>query len=375
MAFKHPYLSPIKASGIRKAFEAQHVRFKKKTPYDLSIGQLDLPPPPSLIHIFQDLVSEPSSYRYAPAPGLPLLRKAIRETFSLNHLPLVTLGASGALTLAMRFVIRGKRDEILIPDPGFVSFPALGHFFGGVVRTFPAQQGLSVKNILARVSSRTRALFLSSPSNPTGDCLSPNELEELSKYLKKKKIYFVLDEVYHTLIYNGIYKPPSFHPYLFRVGSFSKSLSLAGLRIGYLLAHPPIQELLLKASQFTFVSAPTLAQEGLRVFLEKQDRFWKFQSQIYTIYKKRLLFLSSRFHRSPVGGKAETILKRGGGIYLWLRVKKPSRQAAIEILRKGVVIVAGNSFGKRGERFIRVSLSLPERKLKDALSLVDSSLI
>jgi len=279
-----------KGSWIRRIFE-QGAEMKKvhgdDKVYDFSLGNPDLPPPPVVGECLADLAtraSEPFAFGYMPNAGYPHVREALAvQVSSEQGVPfssqdlLLTCGAAGGINAFFRAVLE-PGDEVLCPRPYFVEYGFYVGNHGGRLVTVPAKLPsfeLDVPAMLEAVTDKTRVVMLNSPNNPTG-CIYPEaSLKELAKGLealnarREKPILLLSDEPYRFLTYDGVSVPslPKIYRYTVVVSSFSKNLSLAGERIGYVALAPdmPGKQELMNGIVFAnrilgYVNAPAIGQ-------------------------------------------------------------------------------------------------------------------
>ncbi|MDD4101060.1 MAG: pyridoxal phosphate-dependent aminotransferase [Kiritimatiellae bacterium] len=278
------------ASWIRKMFEKGlelKREFGAENVFDFSLGNPDMPPPRQAREVLVDLsesICKPLEMGYCPNAGLPAFREMLAGFLAeQQQVPMraghvvVTCGAAGALTSFFRAVLE-PGDEVMCPAPYFVEYGAYCGHFGGVLKAVPAlppdfQPDLDA--MAAAVTERTRVIIINSPNNPAGCIYTRETLGCMAELLKKvnaarkRPLYLVSDEPYRFLAYDGAEVPPvlNLSPYALVLGSFSKSLSLAGERVGYIAANPsmPDVDLLMNAVTMTnrtlgFVNAPVLGQ-------------------------------------------------------------------------------------------------------------------
>jgi len=301
----NPLLNPAvaaqlsNASWIRKMFEAGRELARRVGPEnvcDFSLGNPDVPPPPRAADVLRGIAGDlprPMSVGYCPNAGLPSFRAALAQKLSVeqqtevtaDHV-IATCGAAGAITAFFRAVLE-PGDEVIVPAPYFVEYGAYAGHFGGKlvpVATKPDFQ-LDLGAMDAAITPNTRVVLINTPNNPTGACYTQATLDALAAVLKKhnanrpRPIYLVSDEPYRALVYDGFKAPPilPLSPYAIVIGSFSKSLSLAGERVGYLLANPALDgvaQLLAAVTMTTrtlgFVNAPVIGQRLAEQLLDEQ---------------------------------------------------------------------------------------------------------
>ena len=279
-----------RSSWIRKMFETGRelkAKHGATNVFDFSLGNPDLPPPgdvgSALTRVAKDL-DKPLALGYMPNAGYPHVREALAKHLSREqgtdlsaaHV-LMTCGAAGGLNAFFRAVLE-PGDQVVCPAPYFVEYGFYVSNFGGELRPVkskPLTFDLDLAAIEGAITDRTRAVLVNSPNNPCGQIYSAQEMQALTDILVRRNegrarpIFLVSDEPYRFLAYDGVTVPPllPLYPYTIVVGSFSKSLSMAGERVGYLAANPAmpgVDELMngviLTNRILGFVNAPALGQ-------------------------------------------------------------------------------------------------------------------
>ena len=276
----------VEASSMIKEMFEEGARLKAEhgpeNVFDFSLGNPDVPPPPEFKKVLKDLVNSDSlSHGYTPNPGHPLVRSAVAEYISSEHgieftpdLIIMTVGAAGALNDILKALIN-PGEEILVPSPYFVGYDQYAFIADAALQTAPTNTSfhLDIAAIEAAINPNTRVMLINSPNNPTGAVYSAGELAELGEVLERasrkfeRRIYLVSDEPYRKITY-GVDVPSVFqaYPHTIVVSSYSKELSVAGERIGYLAVHPEAEDakLIVGAAAVTntmlCVNAPSLIQ-------------------------------------------------------------------------------------------------------------------
>jgi aspartate aminotransferase len=250
--------------------------------FDFSLGNPDVPPPPEFNRVLRELVnSDALNHGYTPNPGHPQVRQAVAEYLSGEHglklspdLILMTVGAAGALNAIVGALVN-PGEEILVPAPYFLGYDHYAFIAGAALKTAPTDDRfhLDIAAIEAAITKDTRVMLINSPNNPTGAVYSAEELADLGAMLDRasqkigRRIYLVSDEPYRKIIYEGTV-PSVFqaYPHSIVVSSYSKELSLAGERIGYLAVHPEAEDAGLVAgaaivvNTMICVNAPSMLQ-------------------------------------------------------------------------------------------------------------------
>jgi aminotransferase len=349
-------------SGIRKFFDV--VAQSKEDIISLGVGEPDFPTPEPLKDaairaIENDLTSYTSNY------GLLELREKISEKLKKkNNISadpksgiLVTVGVSEALDLAIRAILN-PGDEVLIPDPGYVSYRANVWFAYGNPVMVPTTEknGFRVmpEDIEKRITKKTRAIIISSPANPTGSVMTKKDLEEVADLCIEHDLIALSDEIYEVLIYDDVKH--------FSIGSlngmedrtitlngFSKAAAFTGWRIGYAAARPEFIEAMMKIHQYTILCAPTIAQYAAIESFKHEE----YVREMVREYDRRRRLLVKGLNELP---NISCIMPKGA-FYAFPNIKQTglaSEEFAGRLLKEGLVAaVPGNSFGDCGEGFIR----------------------
>lgn len=302
------------SSWIRRMFEAG-IELKKKygaeNVFDYSLGNPDIPAPEVVKTAMTDLAEhalDPFAFGYMPNAGLPEVRAALAAKLGKEQgvevggeKVLVTCGAAGGINVFFRAVLSAG-DEVLCPAPYFVEYGFYAENYGGILKSVPCKEDftLDIAAMDAAITPKTRAVIINSPNNPTGQIYSAEEINALAEVLRKhsaangRVIYLISDEPYRFLNFDGVEIPSMFKAYdaTVVIGSFSKNLSLAGERIGFIGVNPALgngQELmagLIMCNRILgFVNAPVVAQKlilqcmdsevDLNIYRRRRDKMAK----------------------------------------------------------------------------------------------------
>lgn len=253
----------VEVSGVRKIFDLGK---SLKNPVNLSIGQPHFDVPDAIKAAAKAAV-DANHNGYTVTQGIPELRTRLFADLHARFPGaerdlLVTSGTSGGLLLALLAVVN-PGDEVITADPYFVAYPNMVALAGGTlvtVDTYPDFR-LDVSRIEAAITPRTKAILLSSPSNPTGAVLDADAQRELARLARERGILLISDEIYRAFHYDGAPLSPAEHdPNVLVIEGFGKTYGITGWRLGW--AHGPkwlIQEMA-KLQQCTFVCAPSIVQ-------------------------------------------------------------------------------------------------------------------
>ncbi|MDT8378619.1 MAG: pyridoxal phosphate-dependent aminotransferase [Desulfotignum sp.] len=274
------------ASFIRKMFE-EGIRMREKfgddNVFDFSLGNPDVSPPAAVKDTLLELINDTKvTHGYMPNPGYPQVRQAVADylnqefkTTLTPDLIVMTVGAAGALNDCLKALIN-PGEEILTPAPYFVGYNQYAFVAGATLVTAPTKPDfhLDLEAIQTALTEKTRVVLINSPNNPTGAVYSAEELDGLGRILEAagkkfdKRIYLISDEPYRKIAYD-VDVPSVFDVYDHTIvlTSYSKELSLAGERIGYLAVNPKAEDAGLVAAAagvantMMYVNAPALFQQ------------------------------------------------------------------------------------------------------------------
>ncbi len=277
-----------RSSWIRKMFEEGaelKARLGPENVYDFTLGNPDVYPPEVVEEELVKIIRErlPMKYGYMPNSGFPETREAVAGTLSSEQqveVPadsvVMTCGAGGALNVIFKTILN-PGDEVISPRPYFVEYNFYVDNHGGVLKTADplGDFTLNLEAIEAEITGKTKAVIINSPNNPSGAIFPEAQIRDLGKLLEKKSaeighpIYLISDEPYRKIIYDDAVVPPVFPFYQNSIiaNSYSKELSLAGERIGFLALNPQADEFSSLAAGFLFcnrilgfVNAPGIMQ-------------------------------------------------------------------------------------------------------------------
>ena len=369
-------------SAIRKMFE-QGIELKKKfgadNVYDFSLGNPDLAPPPAVKAALETIAAgadRPFALGYMPNAGYPATREALAALVSKEQcvdVPaadgVVTVGAAGGLNVLFRAVL-SPGDEVLVPSPYFVEYGNYTGNFGGVLKPVPTKPGdfsLDLGAIDAAIGPKTRAIIVNTPNNPTGQIYPADDLAALGAILDRRSaefgrtIYLVSDEPYRQLNYTGAPIPSMFKACrnTVVVGSFSKTLSLAGERIGYLAVNPAIEGagelvdgLVLANRILGFVNAPAIGQQSLQSCAQ--------EGVDAGIYTRRRDLMADELRAAGI----EFFLPKGA-FYFFAKSPCADETKFVEaLLAERVLVVAGRGFGLAGH--VRLAFCVEEKTILGA---------
>jgi aspartate aminotransferase len=363
--------SYIDISGIRKMFEAS----KREDIINLGLGEPDFPIPKESKKAIRESLKEDLTH-YTPSKGLPELREGIVKKLSRNCIEayteeiIVTSGASEALEISL-LALLNEGDEVLIPDPGFVSYQPLTRIGGGVPVPFEVREeegfGFNPKSIEEKITKKTKVIVINTPGNPTGAVLKKEDLVEIARIADEHGVTVISDEVYDEIIYEGEHHSiGKYSDNVITVNSFSKNYAMTGLRLGYLHAKREVVEEMLKIHQYIQASTCSLSQAAAIAALNGGGRFTK---EMVGVLKKRRDIILKRLNDFE-GVSCEP---PKGAFYVFPNFKayESSSTLAMDILKHtGVIVTPGTAFGENGEGYLRFSYATSPKNIEEGLDRI-----
>lgn len=377
-----PAVRSIAPSGIRKFFD---IAATMEDVISLGVGEPDFITPWT---IRESCVYglEQGYTSYTSNKGLLDLREEIiRHHAEVDGLTgptaddvLVTVGVSEALDIAMRAIL-GPGDEILIPEPCYVSYGACATLAGGVPVPVPSrienEFRVTVEDLESHLTPRTKALLIGYPNNPTGAIMPREQLLKIADFAQRHDLIVISDEIYGDLTYGG-------HPHVsfaalpgmaertILLNGFSKAYAMTGWRIGYAIANPAIIAAMTKIHQYTILCAPITAQVAA---IEALRRGEKYRLKMLAEYDRRRKFIYDGFNQLGLPA-----FEPKGAFYIFPDIRSTglsSDQFAEQLLTaEHVALVPGSAFGACGEGYIRCSYATSLDKIAEALNRIENFL-
>ncbi len=376
--FLNPRVAAVPPSGIRRFFD---LAATMRDTISLGVGEPDFITP---YHIRNAAINSivDGETQYTPNRGLLPLREEIsrylRERYQTAYDPqkeiLVTVGASESIDVALRALI-SEGDEVLVPEPSYVSYSPSVIFSGGVPVGVETRADtdfrLSARRVREALTPRTKALILPYPNNPTGAVMGREELEALAEVVRERELLVISDEIYSELTYGAEHisfaSLPGMWPYTLTINGFSKSFAMTGWRVGYICGPAELISVMNKIHQYGILCAPRQGQaaalEALRVGRENGYEDVRHMRESY-----------DRRRRLMVDGLRKMGLdcfEPRGAFYVFPSIASTGldSEAFCERLlqEKRVACVPGTAFGPCGEGHIRCSYATAVDKLNIAL--------
>ena len=370
------------SSWIRRMFETGIIlkkQYGEENVFDFSLGNPDLPSPAEFDAVLADEANKKGCFihGYMPNAGYPETRIAVsdmlrRESgleFTENNI-IMTCGAAGALNVVLKSILESG-DEIVVIAPYFPEYDFyIDNHQGVKVESRSTEDFLPDLNELeVKISSRTRAVLINSPNNPTGRIYPSHTLKKLGELLLAKSestghpIYLLADEPYKKIVYDGLkyISPFSFYKNTILATSFSKDLSLAGERIGYLAVSPLIEDFgdIISAATFCnrilgYINAPALMQRVIKRVLDS--------SVDVSIYQRRRDILYNALKKIGY-----VVMKPEGTFYMFPKSPIADDIKLVKALQeKRILVTPGSGFHRPGH--FRISFCVSEQTINRALT-------
>ena len=374
----------LKPSGIRKFFDI--VR-ETEGAISLGVGEPDFVTPwkvrSSAITSLQRGYTQYTGNRGIPTL-LELISRYLSTRFSLDYDPkhiLVTVGGSEAIDLALRACVE-KGDEVLIPDPAYVSYAPLVTMSDGTPVAVECREEDEFKLTPAllekAITPKTKAIILTYPNNPTGAIMTESELKAIAEVIKKHDLLVLSDEIYAELTYGrkhtSIASIEGMKERTVYISGFSKAFAMTGWRLGYVCAPAEIDEAMFKIHQYAIMCAPITSQyAAIEALKDGLATGFETVEEMRDSYDKR-----RKFVLHSLGEIGLSCFEPKGAFYAFPSVKNTpftGEGFAENLLREEkVAVVPGSAFGNFGENNVRISYATSMQALDKAFAKMDDFL-
>ena len=339
----------------------------------LSSGDPNIETDPRIIDAAERAMRDGDTH-YGPPAGLPALREAIvrrdarRSGVAYDAADvIITPGGKFALLTALMGVVQ-PGDEVLVPEPGWVSYGPCVHMCGGTPVGISMLDRIDEAALESLVTPRTTAIIINSPVNPTGRVLSAVEIAAVLAFAQRHDLWILFDQVYSDLLYKGEFPNPQRLPggqeRVFVIDSLSKTFGMTGWRLGYLLTPPGLSKVILKFIQHSIYCVPGFVQTAGITALSLEDEL---VPRYRKLFQSRLEKAAARLSAIP----GITCELPTATFYLFPSVAATDTEVAKKWLDQiDVATVAGSSFGKSGAGHLRLSLTCSDAELEEALNRI-----
>ncbi len=354
---------------LEKAMEMERCG---KSVIHLEVGEPGMEPPETAVSATIDALRKGFS-RYTHSLGLWELREEIahyyRKKYGVSVAPERVVVSSGSSPLLFAIVssLVDPGDEVIVTDPGYPCYANIVEFLGGVARRVPLKKEdgfqLDVDKVRSIIDSRTKAIVVASPANPTGVTMDPSSMRKISEL----GIPVISDEIYHGLVYEG--EERTFLEFMedaIVINGFSKRFSMTGWRLGFAIVPEEFVPNVQKIQQNVIISASSFSQWGGIPVLKDET----YVSRVREIFRRKrdfVLSLLSKYGLDPG-------YRPNGAFYVYMDLGEftsDSYELSLSLLeKKGVAVTPGIDFGDSGKSFIRIAYTAPEDVLEEGVKRI-----
>ena len=378
-------LSPSPTMAVSE--EANRLRSEGRSVVDFSIGEPDFNTPDNIKGVGHRAIDD-NFTRYTSAPGIKDLREAVVEKYRRQYgvdysVPEVVISCGAKHTLFnLAFALFEEGDEVLLPVPYWVTFPEQFKMVGAVpVEVMTREEDdfvLKASALEAKVTSRTRAMVVNTPNNPTGAVIPAEEMDRIVDLALDRNLMIIFDECYEFFVFDGN-KHTSLAQYADRarqvsllVNTASKTYAMTGWRIGYLVAPREVAKSVSNVQSHSANPASVSQKAALESILGSQDSV----SQMIAEYERRRRYVVERLNRMP----GLSCANPGGAFYAFPNISsyfgsevRDSVEFSTWLLRhSGVAVVPGSAFGMEGH--VRISFATSMENLVTGMDLMEEAL-
>ena len=375
-------IDKVPVSGIRRFFG---IAEKMPDVISLCIGEPDFPTPAPIAKAGFDAVYK-KPIGYTANSGLIDLREKLsrhlEDLYAVSYNPedeiVITVGVSEAVKCVFTALLNDG-DEVIIPEPCFVSYEPEVILAGGI----PVPVECLAENdfeplasqIEEKITSKTKAIFMGFPNNPTGAVLTPENARAIAGLAEKHDLLVISDEIYDRLVYGVDHicfsALPGMKERTILLGGFSKDYAMPGWRVGYMCANPDLMGAFSKVHQYLVMSAPTISQYAALAALEIGEPFVR---EMHEKYNRRREFLVGSLNEMGLD-----CFEPRGAFYAFPDVSSTGMNgdefADKLLMEQQVAVVPGSGFGVGGENHVRIAYCKSYEEIEIALERIETFLV
>ncbi len=350
------------------------------------VGQPDIPTPQFLVDEGKKALDERFT-GYTETEGIEELREAVADYLNTRYGSdvrpdevVITIGTKGAAYLAMAAYVR-PGDEVIVTDPTYPVYSELPKFLGAKPVYAPLKWlgeesgfSLDIDLIHELITSKTRGIAIVNPHNPTGAVFSSREVEEIMNLARDYNLLVIADEIYDNFLYEdadfkSFISFPDWRDHVLYCNGFSKTFSMTGWRLGYLVARREVSKVLTRLAVNTWSCPPSIAQ---KVGIKALRSDWSFVKEMVSLFDKRRRTL----HKELKQVKGFEVWRGKGAFYLFPKISKILEATGLNVEafvtrlmeEKHVVVLPGTAFPKEfGKNFIRFSYAVSEERIVEGV--------
>jgi len=374
----------LQLSQIRKVFNLiLEMEKKGKQIINMSVGRPDFDTPMQIKEAAISAIQQ-GHVHYTASPGTEELREVIstklKTIWNLEYRfdqIIVTTGATQAM-MSCALGLFNPGDEVLVPEPYYVYYPGWIQMAGAKFVTIPMNQDtfqLTAEDVANKLTSKTKALILTSPHNPTGSVFAKEELKKIANMAVENDFVIISDDIYNTLLFDGVSYThigsfPGLSERTIVINSLSKSHAMDGWRIGYMAIPEHLYGDILKVHQYTISCPNTFVQKAAIAALNcSQDETLNMVAE----FDSRRLLIMDWLQEVELPCSTPQ-----GAFYFFPSIRRfglnSSEFCEYLLKEKNVALVPGDAFGSNGEGFIRLSYAVNNESLRKGLTLISEGL-
>lgn len=373
-------------SKIREVIDyAEQLEKQGREIIHLEIGEPDFDTPQNIVDAAKVALDE-KKVHYGPVTGIASLRESIvHDAFKKYQIEydssevLITHGVAHGIFLALMAYL-DPGDEILVPSPGYLCYFVVPNIAGAKAVPYPLTQDnhyqINIEEIEPLITTKTKAILLNSPLNPSGMILNKRSLENVLQLAEKYDLLIISDEIYAEMTYGGkkfysMASLPDAKKRTIVLNGFSKYYAMTGWRIGYILCDQSLMDPMMRLSFYSISCPNTFVQYAAQAALDEDDSESK---QMLQEYETRRNYLVQALNQLP---KCHCTMP-DGAFYVFLNIKETGMTSDFfckyMLETVGVAMIPGCVFGENGEGFVRISYSNSLENLKKAVKLMYNAL-
>ncbi len=390
----------IRVLGGEKAFlylaKAKEIAERGVNVISFGVGQPDIPTFDNIREAAKRALDEKFT-GYTETAGIKPLREAIAHYLNSRYGSdvhpdeiIVTTGAKTAIFLAIASFV-GPGDEVIIHDPYYPAYAEVTKLFGGkpiyVPLKFDPEKGFSLdlKRIESSISEKTKMIVLNNPHNPTGAVFDKEEVEKLLNIAKDHKLLLLVDEIYDNFVYEeGVFHSvlelePEWRDYVLYVNGFSKTFSMTGWRLGYLVVSKKVADPIKKLATNVYSCPPSIAQKaGIEAL--KSETSWEEVKKMVELFKRRRDVMYEALKKVP----GFEVWKSQGAFYMYPRIANALKQLNMDVEsftlwlleNYGVVVLPGTGFSESsmGKEYVRFSFAVSEDEIVEGIERIKKAI-
>lgn len=384
MVIKHPYIAKRYWKDQATAMGQADIMAKMfPDTIDLSLGDPDLTTHKTIIEkAFTD--AKAGHTKYTDFRGDPELREEICRYYRQEHAidvqdEEVFICASACLGMYLALeAILDDGDEVILQAPYFTPYEQQVKLARGIPVELPTYEEerfqINVERLEKLITERTKAIVINSPSNPTGNCLTIETMSKIAEVVKKHDLIVISDDIYTAFSYQAPFIPfitlPGMRERTIVINSFSKNFTMAGWRVGNIIAPNYMVRIIQQINENIVFTAPSISQRAAIYALRSRTEI---QPGMVETYRDRMYYAAQRINRIP---KVSVLSPPGGAFYLFMNIKGTglTSEAAVEkiLMDAHVLTLPGNAFGACGEGYVRVACTRGIDVLSEAFDRIEN---